>query len=326
MRIIEENNYYPFGLKHKGYNNVVNGTANPYKFGGKEHNEELGLDLYDFGARMYDPSIGRWHVTDNLSELYFSNSTYVYALNTPIQAIDPDGNIVIFINGQHGGSDGSSDYWRNYTGKESNFLSMPNKKAFDVSVMNQFGDNNALYRDGALGGFSNTMWEPRFSKNNLFASSRVNGGYEQGQKDAKSIIKNLARDKTTGEIVETIKIITHSMGGAYGKGYIKALKEYVKTLPKEQQSQIKFLVYDFDPHQAGSLTADGETPTFQFKHKGNKNILGMGWLANQDEEGNVNIYTNTGTSTDHSIMTFFNDISKLSEGTYEWDGKEWVKQ
>ena len=95
--ILEENNYYPFGLKHKGYNEVVNSNrseaAEKYKFGGKELNDELGLDLYDFGARNYDAAIGRWHSMDNLSELYFSNSSYVYALNTPVQALDPDGNL-----------------------------------------------------------------------------------------------------------------------------------------------------------------------------------------------------------------------------------------
>ena len=51
------------------------------------------------------------------------------------------------------------------------------------------------------------------------------------------------------------------MGGAYGKGYVEALQEYIKTLPKEQQKQIKItLVADFDPYQAGSL-------------KTNKNVL-----------------------------------------------------
>ena len=40
--IISENNYYPFGLTHKGYNNVVN--AHPYDYNGKENNEELGLN------------------------------------------------------------------------------------------------------------------------------------------------------------------------------------------------------------------------------------------------------------------------------------------
>lgn len=49
------------------------------------------------------------------------------------------------------------------------------------------------------------------------------------------------------------------------------------------------------------------------------NILRMGWLANEDQGlAKEDIKTNTGTSTDHSIFTFFNDISSLAEGTYKW--------
>lgn len=122
------------------------------------------------------------------------------------------------------------------------------------------------------------------------------------------------------------------MGGAYGKGFVIALKEYIKTLPIEQQKQIKIsLVADFDPYQAGDITADPDIKTTQYKHKGNKNILGMGWLANEDENGldpKKDIKTNTGTSTDHSIFTFFGDIQNLEEGTYKWDdvNKKFVKQ
>jgi uncharacterized protein RhaS with RHS repeats len=60
---------------------------------------------------MYDPAIGRWNHIDPLSELYFGTSSYVYALNTPTNAIDPDGQIVIFINGNHFlGDGGKSKY------------------------------------------------------------------------------------------------------------------------------------------------------------------------------------------------------------------------
>ena len=117
------------------------------------------------------------------------------------------------------------------------------------------------------------------------------------------------------------------MGGAFGKGLVMALKEYIKANKLEHQVRIT-LVVDFDPFQAGDMTADPEIKTMQFVHKGNWNLAGMGWLANEEEQGlsTRDIYTNSGTSTDHSIFTFFGDISKLSEGTYKWDGKNWVKQ
>jgi len=91
--IIEENNYYPFGLKHKGYNELA--TENPagfkYKFGGKELNDELGFEVYDFGARNYDPALGRWMNIDPLAEEMRRFSPYNYAFNNPVFFIDPDG-------------------------------------------------------------------------------------------------------------------------------------------------------------------------------------------------------------------------------------------
>ena len=93
--IIEESNYYPFGLKHKGYNNVTssNGNSVAQKFGynGKELSEELGLQWHDFSARNYDASLGRWMNLDPLAEQMRRHSPYNYAFNNPIYFIDPDG-------------------------------------------------------------------------------------------------------------------------------------------------------------------------------------------------------------------------------------------
>ena len=90
--IIVENNYYPFGLEHKGYNNVVsansNSVASKFKYNSKELEESLGYGMYEYEARHYDPALGRFMTVDPLAEDYNFQSTYAYAMNSPIFFID----------------------------------------------------------------------------------------------------------------------------------------------------------------------------------------------------------------------------------------------
>ena len=111
--ILEENNYYPFGLQHKGYNNNVTSTnlALKRKFGGKEYQDELGLGWYDITARNYDPALGRWMNLDPLAEQMRRHSPYNYAFDNPIFFIDRDGmapdDIYLDENGKYLGEDGA---------------------------------------------------------------------------------------------------------------------------------------------------------------------------------------------------------------------------
>ncbi|CAM1356395.1 DUF6443 domain-containing protein [Tenacibaculum halocynthiae] len=112
--IIEESNYYPFGLKHKGYNNITNSlgnsTAQKYMFNqgtssknfqgkkGKsfkvERQEELGLKLDMTKFRMYDYALGRFTSIDPLADANPQESwtPYQYAYNSPAQYNDPYGD------------------------------------------------------------------------------------------------------------------------------------------------------------------------------------------------------------------------------------------
>ena len=98
--IIEESNYYPFGLKHKGYNNTIaggNDVAQQWKYNVKEFNEDLGINWYDFGARNYEASLGRWMNVDPLADNYESFSPYNFVANNPLIYYDPDGRQIYTI-------------------------------------------------------------------------------------------------------------------------------------------------------------------------------------------------------------------------------------
>ena len=82
----EANDYYPFGGLFTSATDVQ-----PYKYNGKELDRKGGLDWYDYGARQYNATIGRWHAVDPMSEKYYSISPYVYCANNPVKYVDPDG-------------------------------------------------------------------------------------------------------------------------------------------------------------------------------------------------------------------------------------------
>ena len=91
--VIQKADYYPFGLTFNSYQRVT-AKENKYLYNGKEKQTDLDLGWLDYGARMYQPEIGRWNHLDPLAEKYYDYSPYVYALNNPINLIDPDGREV----------------------------------------------------------------------------------------------------------------------------------------------------------------------------------------------------------------------------------------
>ncbi len=60
-----------------------------YGFNGKEKDEDIALDNYDFAARIYDGRLGRWLTLDKVNKA--DRSSYQYCSDNPVNYIDPDG-------------------------------------------------------------------------------------------------------------------------------------------------------------------------------------------------------------------------------------------
>ncbi len=87
------NEYYPFGLVNQQTSSTQFGSKEQrYKYNGKELMKDFGLESEDYGARLYNPQIGRWTVIDAKAEKYQTLTPYHYAADNPVKYIDADGN------------------------------------------------------------------------------------------------------------------------------------------------------------------------------------------------------------------------------------------
>ena len=121
-------------------------SVQPYKYNGKELDRKGGLDWYDYGARMYDAVLGRWHAVDPMSEKYYSWSPYTYCMGNPINHIDPDGNtVVIWYN-----NDAGKKVSYSYSGGD---ITHPNSFVQSVITAYQYNKANGL-KAGNGGGAS----------------------------------------------------------------------------------------------------------------------------------------------------------------------------
>ena len=109
LKILEENHYYPFGLKHSNYNidkvdfdkdenggifavlRPVVRSKYQYRYNSKEFQDELGLNVYDYQARVYDPAAPHFWQIDPKAEEMRRWSPYSYAFDNPMIFTDPDG-------------------------------------------------------------------------------------------------------------------------------------------------------------------------------------------------------------------------------------------
>lgn len=197
LQVLEENNYYPFGLKHTGYNqntaSIKSVREYNYKYNGKELQDEFNINLYDYGARNYDPAIGRWFNIDPLAEKYASLTPYNYVNNNPNVFVDYDGkDFGLTIDHDKKTIVFSANYYTNSIDYKSinNF----------ISALNQWNNYTGTYETSDKIEYS-VSFNLKLVKSNGDAKDRaaadVEGNFvdEVSDKDAESIYNTYSKEK-----------------------------------------------------------------------------------------------------------------------------------
>jgi len=190
------NHYYPYGGLMADIS--TNSDAQPHKYNGKELDRMHGLDMYDYGARYYDAAIGRWPTMDALAEKNPEISPYAYCIDNPVNAFDPDGRKIVFVNGYlgFGSPKGGSTYWN---GENSLFVK---------GAQNTFKDFSSPF-------FTNYDYKYLESA----SAMREILGYNYAKENYEKITDGM----TMG--VDHFNFVSHSMGGAFSEGIMKYLSE-----------------------------------------------------------------------------------------------------
>ena len=165
---------------------------------------------------------------DPHAESYYHLSPYSYCGGNPVNAIDPDGRKIIFINGKIGGGSppAGAPYWN---GVNSSFV----KRA-----QNFFNDRNVS--------FSNTDYDYLSS-----ASQRRNAGYDY----AKSQYSNWTASMKPNE---TFRLVSHSMGGAFSMG----IEDYIKEQGRDVDYNVMINTYQVD-----RIKVDDSSSTFYIDYQ-----------------------------------------------------------
>ncbi len=136
-----------------------NSVAQKFGYNGKEIDEDLGLNWYHYGFRVYDPAIGRFPSIDPASDKFPHVSTYNYAENEPVGSIDLWGLQRYQVNGRER-TGGRTKTQENLAG---------------YAFVNKYGHHTAGMIHGESFSLSSTAWRMQSAVNNGAGFTRGDG-------------------------------------------------------------------------------------------------------------------------------------------------------
>lgn len=146
---IEENNYYPFGLKHIGYNDS---QGNPNYTYGYQNQELQAIGFYSFKWRNYMPDLGRFFNVDPLAEKFAHNSTYAIQENKMGMGVELEGLELLPHNKGYFAIYGNQMTVKYAPSTQQNAFGRPSFTAGDIGLSTRgYNPNGARISTGSTG-------------------------------------------------------------------------------------------------------------------------------------------------------------------------------
>lgn len=191
-------NYYAFGMPMPG-RSYQSSSSYRYGMNGKEKDDEIvgSGNSYNFGERQYDPRLGRWISIDPHANKYANMSPYIYAANSPVWVLDPDGGDIIVLSAPGGANglghaavligndkEGWTLYSKNGTTQNGGVYGKSNKNPQDgikVGTLSEFAEKYNKYEKGGVeytGAIKITTSKEQDAKMASAASKAVSSNYD----------------------------------------------------------------------------------------------------------------------------------------------------
>ncbi len=267
----EVNDYYPLG-------GLMSGTASngfqPYKYNGKELERANGLDEYNYGARRYDPMLGRWHAPDPMAEQYSGVSPYVYCLNNPLKYVDPIGKTVHI-------------YYRNAQGQKVYYPysggTVRNSNPFVRAVVAAYNFNKANGISAGNGGGGSTV--EMVEKSEIIDIMQTNGESKYAPDATRGTLywnPALGAKYANGTVVSPATILDHEAAHALEHKRRPAKYEAARSTPDSRYSNEEERRVITGPEQKtaaanGEISRGGVTRT----NHGGTSVVTKGVTSNQ---------------------------------------------
>ncbi len=260
--IVAVKDYYPFGMEMPGRNYSSEGYR--YGFNGMEKDGEIkgSGNHVDFGARGYDPRLGRWLSVDPLQMKYPRINPYNAIDNNPILFIDPDGRRIVIYYEENG-----KEMTHVYTGRVADFYNGDNQFLKDFYQAVNFISYNGMDVNSTISDAISSLMDVEIFQNNpknnpIFTNPLAQGWFLHN--DGKPDSLKLVWDSRKGAVFPQWKNENWIMNALFGE---EGSRSPAEVLLHELGH---FVSYQLDPQQH---LIDMATPIINYDNKEEYDVI-----------------------------------------------------